>query len=217
MKALRATALGTLAMSFASASHAGFIALDVSGPALTRHDVAANNEFGATLAGLGIDEYSTGASLGTDVAGSVTFFYYGKEAGYRNTFAASGLSYSTSWSQRQNAFGAPIEIGSIAVGPGLLDFGFCSYNRAGSVGCVSNGQNDGLGLWSWQSIAMSIAGDTAWLFWDDSGSGPDDDYDDMLVKAVFTPSTQVPEAGSGALIGLGLLAIVVARRRKQPK
>jgi hypothetical protein len=52
---------------------------------------------------------------------------------------------------------------------------------------------------------MSIIGNSAWLFWDDPGAGPDDNHDDMIIRAVFTPATSVPEPGALALFGLGLL------------
>jgi PEP-CTERM motif len=82
------------------------------------------------------------------------------------------------------------------------------------VGCLSNGQNDGRGLYSFQSIAYSIVGNSVWLFWDDSGAGPDDNHDDMLIRAVLSPSTPVPEPGTLALFGLGLLGMGLARRKK---
>jgi hypothetical protein len=61
---------------------------------------------------------------------------------------------------------------------------------------------------------MSIIGNSAWLFWDDSGAGPDDNHDDMIIRAVFTPATSVPEPGTLAPFGLGLLGIGLARRKK---
>ena len=61
---------------------------------------------------------------------------------------------------------------------------------------------------------MSIIGNSAWLFWDDPGAGPDDNHDDMIIRAVFTPATSVPEPGTLALFGLGLLGIGLARRKK---
>src|SRR5690606_24153973 len=145
--------------------------------------------------------------------------YYGKEAGYSNEFRAGNLTYNSGFTPtEQNYFDSPIQIGTVSVGPGLLDFPFCAYSSGPVLeGCVSNAQNDGLGMLSFQSIAMSILGDTAWLFWDDSGAGPDDNHDDMLIKAVFTPSNAVPEPGTLALFGLGVLGLGLGARRRQRK
>ncbi|HEY5806880.1 MAG TPA: PEP-CTERM sorting domain-containing protein [Povalibacter sp.] len=200
----------------AAAAHAAFIPLD-SGVASDTVDIKSTNDFKSTFASLGVYEYTLGASLGTDAAGTVTYYYYGKEARYQNDFAAGDLWHSSgSTPQMQNGFGDPFEIGTLDVTGGLLDFGFCAFSATSDVGCVTNAQNDGLGIGSWQSIAYSIVGDTAWLFWDDSGAGPDDDHDDMLIKAVFKP-TSVPEPGTLALFGVGLLGLVAGARRKQKR
>jgi PEP-CTERM motif len=210
--------IGTAALlGAATAAQASFIEIDEHRPYDRTINIVHTNNFRSQLAGLGITSYTLGASLGTSGAGSVTYYYYGKEAGYRNDFWADDLSYSTGFNPTyQNRFGNPYEIGTVDVDGGLLDFGFCAYSSSYHlVDCLSNRQNDRRGLGSFQSIAMSIIGDSAWLFWDDSGAGPDDNHDDMIIRAVFTPATTVPEPATLALFGLGLMAFGLTRMRRK--
>ncbi|HEY0941166.1 MAG TPA: PEP-CTERM sorting domain-containing protein [Steroidobacter sp.] len=216
---LRKVMVAAALLGTAGGAQAGFIAIDNQNPTGSVTSIVPSNDFRTTLASLGVDTYELGTSLGVDLAGTVTYYYYGKEAGYSNEFSAGNLTYSSGFTpEAQNYFGNPIQIGTVSVGPGLLDFQFCAYSSGPVLqGCVTNAQNDGLGMLSFQSIAMSILGDTAWLFWDDSGAGPDDNHDDMLIKAVFTPSNVVPEPGTLALFGLGVLGLGFGARRRQRK
>jgi len=218
---LKLTATAAL-LAGASVAQAGFVPVSNVGSGLNTIDIVSNNEFRPSLATLGVTKYTLGGSLTTDSAGSVAFYYYGKEAGYQNIFTASGTNgslikdsgYSPTYT---NNFGAPVAIGSVDVLSGFLNFGFCSNSAPGqSVGCVNNQQNDWLNLGSLQSIAFSVAGNVAWIFWDDSGAGPDDNHDDMLIKAVFTPRS-VPEPATLGLFGLGLLGVWAGARRRLRK
>lgn len=209
---------GILACSLMAAgtANAGFLPFDSVPYASSERAVAWNNDFVAPLAGLGVNTYRLGASLLVDGEGTVTYYYYGKEAGYSNQFLAAGgaISHTTGFAPYQNNFLAPVNLGSVSVAYGVLDFGFCAFTAPGSGSdCVTNAQNDALRYESLRSIAFSIVGNSAWLFWDDSGAGPDDNHDDMLIRAVFTPAT-VPEPGTLGLLGVGLLGVWLSTRRR---
>lgn len=212
---IKAVALASVLLGAASAAQAGFVAVDNISPDDSTIGIVPSNDFKTIFSGLGVTTYTLGASLGVDSAGSVSYYYYGKEAGYENVFKSGSLNYSSGYTpQTQNFFAAPKLIGSVDVTAGILDFGFCAFSSPGvSQGCITNKQNDGLGLLSFQSIAFSAAGNLAWLFWDDSGAGPDDNHDDMLIKAVFTPRS-VPEPATLGLLGLGLLGTWLSAKRR---
>ncbi len=203
----------------ASGASASFITVDNVSPTESSIGVVASNNFGSQLAAQGVTTYTLGSSLAVSAHGTVDFYYVGKEAGYRNVFSANGgaLSYNTGFTPTfQNYFGSPISIGSMDVAAGsVLGFGFCAYNGRNSlVGCLTNAQNDARGINSFQSIALNVTETVAWILWDDSGAGPDDNHDDMLIRAVFRPRA-VSEPGTLALVGLGLLGVGFARRLRK--
>jgi hypothetical protein len=221
---IKSVVAATILLGTVTAAHAGFVTVDSATPGQYTIGIVPSNQFRSTFQGIGVSTYTLGASLGTNEAGSVEFFYFGKEAGYQNIFTATSASgtrtYDSGYTpQTQDYFGVNgISFGSLDVSAGLLNFNFCAFSSPGKgEGCLSNGTNDRRDHLNWtQSIALNVTSNTAWLFWDDSGAGPDDNHDDMLIKAVFTPKA-VPEPATLGLLGLGLLGTWFGASRRQRK
>jgi hypothetical protein len=164
---------------------------------------------------------SLGGYQGSQIAltkdAKVTYTFLGFEAGYANYFVAGTNLFGT------EAFGPSNNVlnsGGLAsftqnANAGVLDFRFLT--NGGTNGVINGGQNINAAgpsgprkpdfIASIVGSPDALHGDSAYLLVDDLGGGPDDDYDDMMIR-IDIATVALPAGGllmGSALVGLGLV------------
>jgi hypothetical protein len=212
LRQITAVCAGALTLVACLSAHAAFVFSGSSTQGLP----IAGNDFNTQLQGLGFNQMTTGAQLGVDMDGSVTFYYIAAESAYINSFNSGSTitedNDSFNW-DGWDSFSIDVAAGDI------LDFSFTSAS-ASALTPVDNfsGTNlQGLGIMASTSTSDLV------LAYNDNILG-DSDYDDMLVRAEFR-SVGIPEVpeipgvplpAAVWLFGSGLIGLIgMARRHKQ--
>jgi len=209
-----AVCAGAVTLSTSLPANAAFV---LSGGSPAGSLPISGNDFNSDLQAEGFNEVTIGAQLSVDQDGFVTFSYIAAESWFTNSFH-SGSDSMTENDDSFNFSGYDSITVSVSAGD-ILDFSFQSAT-AGALAPVDNASGNnleglasitsGIGPASTSNSLMQLV-----LGYNDnpelSGPSMDADYDDMLVRADFSP---VPVPAAVWLFGSGLLGLIAAARRK---
>jgi hypothetical protein len=229
-KTFQTMAFAVLAVMMATPAWA---ALQIATSSVINNPIPANNNFASDIASALGTTVGTTMNVNSDITvfgdGTIQFFAVASESGYINTFDILGAASLISGGDYTEDGGGPTQdipwddsrpaFATISVNNGDLLSTLVRFSSSGGT-TSSPGQTVGAGALGFGIFVSSGAGDpyssnVLYFGYDDNGAGPDDNHDDLIVRAVFTP---VPEPAS--LIVWGLLAssavgLAVFRNRRR--
>jgi PEP-CTERM motif len=171
-----------------------------------------------------------GANLYLTTSGpvNITYTLIGYEAGFHNTFLVNGSDVFFGGGGTSGTLGSPLAntfTASMTVS-GLLDFAFGANQTTPSVtngsnpftttSTSTNQPNFFVSFYdSLNQFSSNTSGNSGVIALDDSGAGPDRDFDDLVIRFQVTA---VPEPSTWAMMLLGFAGVgfMAYRRKSKP-
>ncbi|HET6942864.1 MAG TPA: PEPxxWA-CTERM sorting domain-containing protein [Sphingomicrobium sp.] len=170
--------------------------------------VPGNNDFQSDLASLGLTLFTTtGATITLNEDSVITFEVLGTESSFDDRFTANGVDY-TETTTFANLFGTPLSIGSDFFTSGSL-WNVLNFSSAGGMNATVG--DDGFGIFLGANDLSGLSTNVFYIGYDDQVLDPDDNHDDLVIRATVSPA--VPEPATWAMMLLGFGAIGFALRR----
>ena len=216
MRGILVGALAALLIFAAMPSHAN---IEIDPGTLTPGSSISGNDFQSDLDAGGFNWLAEGAELIVSSAGTFTFYALGSESGFTNSFNVDGSGLFTESNEGWPGSLTANEIGTYDVlAPTTLSGNVFNFTSSGHGNTHGIGTDEfGIYFQGGGGLDPILTGHLGIIFaYDDNGAGPDDNHDDLMIYALFTPSTVVPEPATWMMmiLGFGLVGTQLQRRKQ---
>lgn len=170
--------------------------------------VPTNNDFKGDLFSLGLDDYTdVGSVVSLSGAGKLKFEFLAREASFNNSFKTSFLSF-TSGGPSFIGWSAEVPVGTQSYGAGqITDWKFV---RPDSTAYGVGSQQFGIFLpKGYASNVGTYSSRVIYIGFDDTGAGPDDNHDDLILRVSVVPE---PATWAMLITGFGFVGLALRRR-----
>ena len=171
----------------------------------------AGNDFSDPLKNVyGLTYEALGALVSATEDGIVTFEYMGSESGYLDTFTGGSAVLTETSGGTEGLFDPGKEPTSSFI-PGTDLTNLLQFTSSGGVSAKPGQSGFAVYLPGYQDVGTTYTSDVIWLAYDDGGGGPDDNHDDMIIRATIRA---VPEPATWAMMVAGVAAVGLSMRRR---
>jgi hypothetical protein len=169
--------------------------------------VPSDNNFKGNLAGIGLVDWTdVRAAVSLSDASKLKFEFLAREASFNNTFKTTTLSFTSPGPNFIN-WSADQLIGTQTYAAGAItDW---QFRRPDNTSYGIGTQQFGIFLPKGFKAGDTFSSRVLYLGFDDTGAGPDDNHDDLIIRVSVVPE---PSTWAMLIAGFGLVGLVARRR-----